>query len=127
MKELIASLFSGVIGFFQSKQEIKAADAKRRAELISDRQSNNHEWELANLADKDKFLRACSFAIFVAPFVMCIFDPVAVEEYFTVGIKSVPDWWQKTFVGITGSVWGIASLKNALPAIVSGVKKAIKE
>ncbi len=46
------------------------------------------------------------------PFVVAMFDPVAVQTYFTVAIASVPDWYQWAYVSILGAIWGLSSFKN---------------
>jgi hypothetical protein len=66
------SLFSGILGpivngvkdYVMSEQEMKKAEKQNKARLLLDTNSNNHEWEMANLTDKDKWLRRISFGIF---------------------------------------------------------------
>jgi hypothetical protein len=65
--------------------------------------------------------------MFTAPFVVAIFSPEQVQQYFDHAIKSVPEWWQKSYIAITGGIWGISSLKNVVPAVIAGVKRAIKK
>lgn len=127
MKQLLSVLFGGLVDWFKGKQEMKKAAMENKARLLRDKNSNNHEWEMANLLDKDKTLRLMSFLMFAFPFIAAIFNAQAVNEYFTVAVASVPLWWQQMFVAIVGSVWGIASLKNVLPAAVDGIKKALKK
>ncbi len=33
------------------------------------------------------------------------------------------DWWIKSFMAITGSIWGLSSLKNIIPSLLSSFKK----
>ena len=101
-----------------AKHAAKVAAQENRARLLSNEQSHNHEWEMAQLEDKDKGLRYLSFSMFVLPFIVAIFSPEHVRDYFEVSMSSIPEWWKQVFVAITGAVWGLASLKNTLPSII---------
>lgn len=106
----------------KSKIEMDKAEAENIARLLRDKESNNSAWEIATLRDKDKLLRRTSFVMFAAPLILAIFDPSAVKEYFHVAIASMPSWWIKTFMGITGSIWGLSSLKNIVPSLLNSFK-----
>ena len=124
---LVKPLVGGVVNYVQTGQEIKKAEKENRARLLRDKQSNNHDWEMANLTDKDKWLRRISFSMFSAPFVWALFDPLAVEMYFTLALSAMPEWYIQLYAGMIGGVWGIAALKNTAPALVEGIVKAVKK
>ena len=124
---LVKPLVGGVVDYVRTGQEIKKAEKENRAGLLRDTQSNNHDWEMASLADKDKWLRRISFGMFSAPFVWALFDPVGVETYFTIALSSVPEWWLELYGAMVGGVWGISALKNTMPALVGGVAKALRK
>ena len=124
---LVKPLVGGVVNYVQTGQEIKKAEKENRARLLRDKQSNNHDWEMANLTDKDKWLRRISFSMFSAPFVWALFDPLAVEAYFTLALSAMPEWYIQLYAGMIGGVWGIAALKNTAPALVAGIVKAVKK
>lgn len=107
--------------------DIKLAEKQNTARLLSDEQGNNHAWEMANLTDKDKWLRRTSFFMFAAPFVWALFDPQGVKDYFEVALASMPEWYIQLFAAIVGGIWGFSALKNSLPAVVGGIKKAFKD
>ncbi len=107
----------------KSQIEMDKAEAENTARLLRDKDAYNSAWEIATLRDKDKLLRRTSFVMFAAPLVLAIFDPSAVKEYFTIAIASMPDWWIKSFMAITGSIWGLSSLKNIIPSLLSSFKK----
>jgi hypothetical protein len=107
----------------KAKQDLELAELNNKQRLLLDTQSNNHAWEMANLTDKDKWLRRVSFAMFASPFIIAIFAPEHIQYYFEHAIAMVPEWWQKTFMSITGGVWGLSSLKNILPGVVDMFKK----
>ncbi len=100
------------------------AESENIARLLRDKESNNSAWEIATLRDKDKLLRRTSFVMFAAPLVLAMFDPSAVQEYFNTAIHAMPDWWIKSFMGITGSIWGLSSLKNIVPSLLDSFKSA---
>ena len=128
---LIGSLLGPVIGgvkdYVMSEQEIKKAEKENRARLLRDEQSNNHDWEMANLTDKDRWLRRISFGMFSAPFFWALVDPVGVEQYFNVALSAMPEWYIQMYGAMVGGVWGISALKNTAPALVAGVVKAVSK
>lgn len=107
--------------------KIKLAEKENRARLLQSESDNNHEWEMANLTDKDKWLRRISFAMFSGPFVWALFDPTGVKEYFEVALAVMPEWYIQLYAGMVGGVWGFAALKNSVPGIIGGIKRAIKD
>ena len=107
--------------------DIKSAVAENKARLLRDEGSNNHEWEMANLEDKDKWLRRISFGMFAGPFIWALFDPDGVKTYFDTALASMPEWYIQLFAAMIGGVWGFSALKNSIPAIVGGVKNALKK
>jgi hypothetical protein len=128
---LIGGIIKDAIAGFQqilkAKQERDIAALNNRTRLLQDKESNNAAWEMAALQDSDRWLKRISFAIFSAPFICAIFDPQGVAEYFRIALAAIPDWYAKSYMGIVGSVWGIASLKDAIPAIVNQVKNVWKD
>ena len=124
---LVKPLVGGVVDYVKTGQEIKKAEKENRARLLRDTQSNNHDWEMASLSDKDRWLRRISFTMFSAPFVWALFDPTGVEVYFTIALSSVPEWWLELYGAMVGGVWGISALKNTMPALVGGVVKAVRK
>lgn len=110
----------------KAKQEMVVEEYKNKARLMRDEQNYNHEWEMAGLVDKDKWLRRCSFIMFASPFFIAIFAPQHIEEYFKHAIAVVPKWWQEAFVIINGTVWGASSMKNILPSIIDTFKSKKK-
>lgn len=106
----------------KSKIDMDKAESENIARLLRDKESNNSAWEIATLRDKDKLLRRTSFVMFAAPLVLAMVDPAAVQEYFNTAIHAMPDWWIKSFMGITGSIWGLSSLKNIVPSLLDSFK-----
>lgn len=107
--------------------EIELAEKQNRARLLQSENDNNHEWEMANLTDKDRWLRRISFGMFSAPFIWALFDPSGVKEYFEIALSAMPEWYIQLYAGMVGGVWGFAALKNSVPAIVGGIKKSLSK
>lgn len=122
----IKSWNEGRVKLKEKDLDIKMAEKENKARLLRDTGQNNHEWEMANLTDKDKWLRRISFGMFSAPFVWALFDPIGVKEYFEVALKAMPEWYIQLYAAMVGGVWGFAALKNSIPSIVGGIKKAVK-
>jgi len=110
----------------KAKMAMDAAESANKVRLLASTNEYNKEWEIAQLRDKDKGLRWVSFVIISSPFIVAIFDPDAVNYYFTVALAGVPDWWVKSFMAITGAIWGLSSLKNITPAVLNAFKRAKK-
>lgn len=115
--DLLKTWFQGRQELSKQKAEVKKAEMDNRARLLRDEQSNNHEWEMANLADKDKWIRRVSFIMFASPFIIAIVAPEHVKNYFDIAISSIPNWYKVTWMAINGAVWGISSLKNPVSQI----------
>lgn len=111
----------------QADLDIKLAEKENRARLLRDTENNNHDWEMSSLADKDRWLRRASFVLFSGPFLWALFDPAGVKNYFDVALASMPTWYIQLYAAIIGGVWGFSALKNSLPAILGGIKKALKD
>ena len=109
----------------QAKARRDLAVIDNQTRLAQDEQSNNHEWEMASLQDKDKGLRYISYSIFALPILITVVSPETGQRIFT-NLALVPGWWVKTFVAINGGIWGIVELKNAAPQLINAVKKAVK-
>jgi hypothetical protein len=128
-------LFSGILGpivngvkdYVMSEQEMKKAEKQNKARLLLDTNSNNHDWEMANLTDKDKWLRRISFGVFVFPLIWAAFDPIAVQAYFQVALTVMPDWYIQIVLSMVGGIWGISVLKNSVPALIGGITKAVRK
>lgn len=119
---LITGWFNGQLEVQKSKIETQKAAEANKARLLSDEQSNNHAWEMAELTGADKTIRRASFICFSAPFVVAIFAPESVKHYFDVAIASIPAWYKATYMSITGAIWGISSLKNPVSQLISHFK-----
>lgn len=127
---LLGGIFKDWLGGQQklqlAQQDRDAAALETQARQIRDQNSANSAWEIAALADSDKWLRRISFAIFSYPLVWAAFDPNGVATYFKVALSSLPPWYFQTYMTITGVVWSVATLKNGLPSLVNGVASVIK-
>lgn len=106
----------------KASQALDAAEVANKVRLLESENEYNSEWEIAQLRDKDKSLRWFSFLLISAPFIVAIFDPDAVNYYFTTALAAVPEWWVKAWMGIMGAIWGLSSLKNITPALLNSLK-----
>jgi len=121
--DLLTDWIKGRQQIQQKKVETKLAVEDNKARLAADEQKYNNSWEMAQLTDCDKVTRRISFICFTAPFVVAIFFPEAVKEYFTTAIAAIPDWYKVTYMTITGAVWGVSSLKNPVSEFLNIFKK----
>jgi hypothetical protein len=119
---LIASLASGAIGLIKGKQELKQAILTNKIRLAASQSEYNHEWEMAQLQDSDKWLRRASFVIVFTPLIVNTFYPPWANHIFQ-SMNTLPPWYEQTIFYITAAIWGIHALKNPLATIVSSFKK----
>ena len=109
---ILGPIIGGIRDYVSTGQEIKKAESANKSRLLT---------------DKDRWLRRGSFSMFAAPFFWALYDPAAVEQYFTIALAAMPDWYIKMFGAMVGGVWGISALKNTAPALVGGILRAIKK
>lgn len=111
-------LVSAGIGLFgewmKGKQQITKAKAEKVAQLIQSKTDNDHAWEMQQINAKDAWLRRGSFLVFSIPMIWAAFDAQAVNDYFTIALAGVPDWYVKSYMMMIGGIWGIAALKGLI-------------
>jgi len=122
MFQLISSAFGLLNTWVSGKQKLAEAEQDNRARLLRDEQSHNSDWEMAALQDKDKWLRRISFTMFSFPMVMAWVDPERANEYFEIGLASVPEWFLQMYMGMVGGIWGLAELKRVGPGFIAAIK-----
>ena len=121
---LITQAISGATSWLKSKQEIKKAEAENRARLLRDEQTHNQNWEMASLTNagwKDDVL----FYAFLAMFVWAGFDPNGAKEFFE-NLNVLPEWFVKTWLWMVASILGVKKLGEYTPALIQGIKTAVK-
>ena len=120
---LLTSIVGGVKDHLEDKRAERRAESQNRQRLLLDAQSHNNEWEMASLRKSDRWLRRVCFFIFVWPMTpVLVWKPELVTEYFN-SLNSLPDWYVQLVMAMIGGIWGIAELKNSLPALVNQFKK----
>lgn len=96
----------------ENKRKIAQAITQNKIRLALDDQANNQAWEMAQIEGKDKFLRRVSFFMLSAPFMLAIVAPQAVQDYFTVALVSMPEWYKQMYVAVIGCIWGVSEFKK---------------
>ena len=124
--DLATNIGGWVNDSIKHKRELEAAEAANKVRLLQDTMSNNHAWEMANLTDKDAWLRRICFAVFMYPIFWAGFSPDGAREYFSVLQTALPEWYIQIVIAMVGGIWGIASLKNVIPSIASQVMSAVR-
>ena len=126
--ELLRFISEPITTWLKNRGEVKKAKHTRnlavinnQARLASDKESHNHEWEMASLENQDTSLRWFSFWLFALPILITVISP----EYgavIWVNLVLVPQWFVTVFISMIGGIWGIVELKKAVPQIVSSWK-----
>lgn len=109
----------------KAKIDLQMADIQNRADLLRDKQRFNSQWERAALTSTGKGLKWVSFCMFSMPFFIAIFAPHSVAEYFNTAIISIPAEWRTMWYAITGSIWGIAAVKDHFLQILMSLKSKV--
>lgn len=109
--------------WLEGRQKLQQAEVNNRARLLESEASHNSEWEMAQIVDKDKWLRRISFSILSAPFLYAAYDPFVVKDYFEIALSTMPEWYIQMYVAVIGSVWGISAMKNTLGGVLGAMRK----
>ena len=123
--DLLGQGIKSITGYFQRKQEIKAADNERRSDMIREKGQWDHEWELASLQNagwKDDVL----FYAIIGMYVYSAIDPEGAAVVFNNWSTVIPEWFQKITFWLVGSVLGVKKIGQYLPGAIAGVKAAIR-
>lgn len=101
-----------------AKHKLDLAVIENKARLAQSKHDANSDWEMAQLQDKDKFLRWFSYTMFTAPIVITVIAPEYGRRIFE-NLEYVPEWMVQVFIAMNGAVWGLSSLKNVAPSVVA--------
>lgn len=105
-----------------AKHKLDVAVLNNKARLAQAKESHNSEWEMAQLQDKDKYLRWFSYTMFTAPIVITVLAPEYGRRIFE-NLEYVPEWMVQVFIAMNGAVWGISSMKNVVPGMIGAMRK----
>ena len=111
--------------WIEGQQKIRKTRINNTVRLIESKDAYNAQWEQRGILASGKALKWASFGMFSFPLIWTVPDPEAVRQYFEVSLAAVPEWWVKTWVMMTGSIWGISALKESGPALIKGVRQAL--
>lgn len=128
----LSSLINPVTAWIKNKQTENQAKHERNMKVIenqtrlaSDVESHNHEWEMEALKNSDTFLRRFSFFFFISPIFLALIAPDYAATVYT-RLNSVPEWNIDIAWKMVAAIWGLAELKRATPALIGGIKQALK-
>ena len=125
---ILGFISSPITRWLENRGEVKAAEHTRnlavinnQARLASDKESHNHEWEMASLKNQDGALRLFSFCIFALPILITVISPEYGAVIFN-NLELVPEWFKTVFISMIGGIWGIVELKKAIPQVITAWK-----
>ena len=111
--------------FLANRQEKSQAKHTRDLELIrnqarlaADKQTNNSNWEMAPLKSSPALAKNVAFVLFSTPIVISIVGPFfdgggSLVAQMWHNLEIVPEYWRNAFLSITGSLYGLLSLRDA--------------
>ena len=105
----------------QAQHKLELAVLENKARLAAAEHSANSSWEMAQLEDKDKWLRWFSYSMFTAPVVITVVSPEWGRAIFE-NLEYAPSWVVEVWIAMNGAVWGLSSLKNVVPSVVGSLK-----
>ena len=106
----------------KAKQDLELAIIQNKTRLALSENEANHEWEMAQLQDKDKWLRYFSYSMFTAPIVVMVVAPEHGKRIFE-NLEYVPSWLVEIWIALNGAIWGLSSLKGVVPSVIGSVRK----
>lgn len=110
----------------QAKSDLKVAYLENKTRLLLSKDEANHAWEMAALANSNVSLKWGSFLLFAGPigltFLMPMFGATGTVAECWEAMNMVPEYWRYGFTAMTGSIWGVACLKDmgGMKALVAG-------
>ena len=110
-----------------AKAERDIAIIKNQARLAENEQTHNNGWEMAALKTSPSLAKNTAFVLFATPIVVSIVAPffgatTLVGEMWA-NLEAVPEYWRNAFLSITGSIYGLLSLRDA--GVGQGVSKLL--
>jgi hypothetical protein len=126
ISELLATVVKSGTGIIKRRQELKAAKTENEARLLRDEQSHNQAWEmraLTNAGWKDEAL----FILIMAMWVYSAIDPEGAKVVFQNWKEAIPEWYQKITMWLVASIIGVKKIGDYGPALIAGIKTAIKK
>jgi len=120
--EVVNTLIKGVADHFKQKQTIREKANERRAELASDQQSFNHEWELRGLENagwKDDVL----FYAIIGMYAYSAFDPEGATKVFD-NWNVIPEWFSTITMWMVAAVLGVKKIGDYAPPAIAAIKQA---
>lgn len=100
----------------QAKADLQVAYLENKTRLMLSKDEYNHSWEMEALKNSSTSLKWGSFILFAGPigltWVLALFDNVPMAERAWAAMMLVPEYWRYGFTAMTGSIWGVAALKD---------------
>ena len=106
----------------KAKADLELAIIQNKTRLALSENEANHEWEMAQLQDKDTWLRYFSYSMFTAPIVVMVVAPEHGKVIFE-NLEYVPSWLVEIWIALNGAIWGLSSLKGVVPSVIGSVRK----
>lgn len=96
----------------RQKREVKKAAAEFRQQQARSEGSHRQEWELRVLEGRDVWLQRAVLLLWLWPLIWAYVDPPAVQHYFNVTLKALPEWYKNGLFLMLSVVWGVAEFKQ---------------
>lgn len=87
------------------------AGINNRIRLLESEDKVNTEWEMRSLEKSSSLLKYGSFFLFSLPLLVSVTSPHLGGELWY-NLSLVPDWFKNIWVGMMGTIWGLATLKD---------------
>lgn len=120
----IKTIFGWVKEKSKAKHERNMAQIQNEARLLSERESNNSKWAMAQLNDKDKLIRISAFILFSSSFWSHLISP----EFGKVvhqAWASMPHWQANVLSGMSLSVFGLKKIPQLIGSTIGAIKEGL--
>lgn len=119
---LANGVVDGINQHFADKRKLKHTIQVNKDRLAADRNSNNHDWEMRQLANagwKDEVL----FLAIIGMYAYSAIDPEGAGKVFT-RWEAIPDWFRTITMWMVAAVLGVKKLGDYVPPLIKGIKAA---
>ena len=122
---ILKAIIEGVQKRSQETQDLKLAEIQARKEMVLSKQLAVAQWELAQLVDKDTWLRRGSFVLFASPFWAGFFGPDF--HHYTLSLwHSLTPLQENILAMICAAVFGRKTIPNFIGGTVQAVAGGLR-
>ena len=122
----VKTVFGWIAEKSKAKHEKEMAVIELEKRLLLSKQQANSQWEIAQLKDKDKWLRRGAFLLFASPLIASLISPewgVKIQAAW----HTLPLWQSNVLSGICLGVFGMRKIPELIGTTLGHIKQGLKK